>query len=520
MKLASAAALAASCLLAGASPAPAASGSTLVELRPVPEAAAGASLLRSHGATVVSTSLRIWRVPTDDARRLLPVLRRRGLLRASEPEVRYQPHAAYTFSDPLVASEWWRAAVGADAAEPPGPGKPVTVVDNGVDLTHPEFAGRPDTTALDRQEISGARTGFHGTAVSSLVAAPANGVGEVGVYPQAVLQVFDANLSGSLTNAEVIRGIEAAAATGPGVVNLSLGSTEFDPLVRDVIDEAFGKRLIIVAAAGNDGESGSPEEFPASLPHVLTVAATDAHNHPASFSTESLGVDLAAPGEGVPYAVPLAYDPSGYSSGDGTSFASPIVAGATAWVWTARPELDNTQVFDLMRFSARDVGERDFDSETGFGLLDIPAALSAEAPPPDPLEPNEDVDLVAPGGLFAKGKPLLTHPGALAARLRARLDASEDPEDVYRVYVPAHRTLTVTVAGDADLSLAAWGPSTRSVGEHGIALRRDLLAIDEGGRSATVEIENRRASALFAYVDVTLGTYATTAGYMLATKGV
>ena len=76
---------------------------------------------------------------------VLPVLRRRGLLRRAEPEVTYRPHAAFTFSDPLVAGEWWRAAVGADAADPPGPGKPVTVVDNGVDLTHPEFTGRPNT---------------------------------------------------------------------------------------------------------------------------------------------------------------------------------------------------------------------------------------------------------------------------------------------------------------------------------------------------------------------------------------
>src|SRR5207253_10191780 len=132
-----------------------------------------------------------------------------------------------------------------------------------------------------------------------------------------------------------------------------------------------------------------------------------------------------------------------------TSFASPIVAGATAWVWTARPQLDVTQVFDLMRFSARDIGEPGFDSETGFGLLDIPAALAAPAPPRDPLEPNDDVDLVAPNRLFAAGKRPLTHPGKLGARLTARLDATEDPEDVYRVYVPPHRTLVVTARGDA-----------------------------------------------------------------------
>jgi subtilisin family serine protease len=401
-----------------------------------------------------------------------------------------------------VASEWWRAAVGADVVEPPGPGKPVTVVDTGLDMTHPEFAGRPNTIPLNEQQVEAGGIEFHGTAVSSLVAAPANGVGVVGVYPDAVLQVWDADLSGALTTSEVIAGIEAATKTGPGVINLSLGSTEFDPMLRDAIMAAFAKGLVVVAAAGNERSAGSPPEFPANLSHVLTVAATDEQGNATSFSNASQGVDLAAPGQDIPIAVPLWADPSGYSVGDGTSFAAPIVAGATAWVWTARPDLDNTQVFDLMRFSAKDIGEPGFDSDTGFGLLDIPSALAYPAPPPDPLEPNDDIYLVRADGLFATGARAVADRLHQHTKLVARLDATEDPEDVYRVLVPSDWRLVATLKASDEVNLAIWGPRTRSVHERGAAFARDLVALsDIPGKTQVVRATNSARSTEVLYLD-------------------
>ena len=83
--------------------------------------------------------------------------------------------------------EWWLAHIGADpAAAPPGPGVPITIVDSGTDPTHPEFAGRPNTTFLNDQTTSG-RDEYHGTIVASVAAAPENGVGLAGVYPSAAL---------------------------------------------------------------------------------------------------------------------------------------------------------------------------------------------------------------------------------------------------------------------------------------------------------------------------------------------
>ena len=481
-------------------------------------------LLRRNGGELVARELMLWRLRTRAARRLLPLLRETGTLRYVEPDRPLRRRAVPPIDhvlrgDPFVPSEYWISLVGADRAEPPGPGKPVTVVDTGVDVTHPEFAGRPATVLLNAQYVAGTADD-HGTAVSSLVAAPANGIGLVGVYPEAALQIWDASPrgSGELTQADEIAGILAASRRGPGVINLSLGSGHYDRLEEEAVLTAFRRGSIVVASSGNEFQHGNPEEYPASLNHVLTVAATDERGLPAYFSSSSSAVDLTAPGQRIPVAVPLSYDPAGYGLDDGTSFSAPLVSGATAWVWTARPELDNTQVFDLMRFSARDVWKAGYDEHTGFGMLDLPRALRDRAPIPDPQEPNDDVDHVRPGGLFWSGRELLTHGRRPRAALRARLDASEDPADVYRVALPPRATVTVFVAGDADVELHLWGPRTRSVFEKGKARARDLLAASEraGKRQELVRFTNRTGRPFVAYADVFLANGVRAAVYALS----
>ncbi len=87
----------------------------------------------------------------------------------------------------------------------------------------------------------------------------------------------------------------------------------------------------------------------------MTVGSSSREDIVSAFSSASPGMDLVAPGEGIPTASPPLFNDSGYSSSTGTSFAAPIVAGALAWIWTARPELDKTQVVELLRRSARDI---------------------------------------------------------------------------------------------------------------------------------------------------------------------
>ena len=314
--------------------------------------------LRRAGGVKLANALPVWRLRTGPGLRALPALMRRGLVPEVEPD---QPLTlANHLSDPYVLNglEWWPSFVGLDRAEPPGPGKPLTIIDTGVDLTHEEFAGRPSTTPLNAQSTS-APSDEHGTAVASTAAAPTNGLGVVGVYPQANLQVWDASpLGDGITAGDVIQGLDAAISTGQGVVNLSLGSHFQNPLLDAMIAVTFAKGTLVVAAAGNSREEGSPLEYPASLPHVLTAGAIGPSGLPTFFTSGSPHVDLAAPGWDIPVAVPGTYSPPNkYDSFSGTSFASPIVAGATAWVWTVRPTLDITQLFEVMRLSAQDISD-------------------------------------------------------------------------------------------------------------------------------------------------------------------
>lgn len=373
--------------------------------------------------------------------------------------------------DPLSADEWWRAAIGADGLTPPGPGVPLTIVDSGLDVTHPEFAGRPNTETLNPQEPA-PLGGEHGTAVASLAGAPANGQGIVGVYPEAILRSWDtARGAGTrLESAEIASGILEATRRGPGVINLSLGGPDRDRAIERAVAEAVRRGMLVVAASGNDGLSGSPISYPAALPHVLTVGATTRAGAVASFSSKSPYVDLAAPGAGLTVATALG---RGWQAGSGTSFSTPLVAGAAAWIWTARPELDAGQVAEILRRSARDIDTPGRDASSGFGLLDVRAALAYPTPIRDPLEPNDGLD---PSSTGSTGVPSLTTPTRPETRVAARVDAYEDPRDVYRVWLPARRTVVVTAtAQPGDVDLALWRRPTG----------RDLRASDRLASAAS-----------------------------------
>jgi hypothetical protein len=462
------------------------------------EAARGA---RIPGATLISRRLGIWRLPSSEAAHIGLGLSARGIARAIEPDRELSPQRASV--EPFAGLEWWRAAVGADRVTPPGPGKLVTVVDTGLDVSHPEFAGRPNTTLLNPQSTSEGEDEEHGTAVSSVLAAPENGVGVVGIYPQAALGEWD---SGPLFVSNVIQGIERALDAGPGVINMSFGFDGYDAMLADEIDVAFGSGTLLVAAAGNDFLEGNAEHSPASLHHVLTIAATDEQNKSSFFSNRSLAVDLSAPGENIPVAVPFWANDSGWAAADGTSFSSPLVAGAAAWVWTRRPELDVTQLFDLMRWSATDIDAQGFDEDTGWGLLNVPAALSDPPPAVDPHEPNEDIYEIVAGKLFKTADPPLTSPGRGRMTLSARLDITEDPEDVYRVWVPAHRRVVITVvpSGDADVEL--WNATTPSVLVTGAARKKHLIdgSGNDGRTAEHVAARNRGRRGVFVFLDVYL----------------
>jgi hypothetical protein len=484
---------------------------------------AAAGTLRRAGGVLIAPPLDLWRLPTASAQRALPALMRRGIVRSITPDrpIGTQPGGTSgflsQFTDPLSSSEWWPSHIGADQWTSPGPGVPLTLIDSGVDLSHEEFASRPNTFALNTMSFNGNDEELHGTATASVAAAPQNGVGLVGVYPQAKLQLWDASPQGQLTVGDEINGLFAARKRGPGVVNLSLGGFDRIPIEEHAIMNVIERGSLVVASAGNDREGGSTPSYPASFPHVLTVGATDESDRVTVFSSVSSALDLAAPGQDIAVAVPKLFSPSGYATEDGTSFSAPIVSGAAAAIWTARPTLTNTQLFEVMRRSARDVGRRGWDADTGYGLLDIPAAMVRKAPPSDLQEPNEDVYLVKPNGLTKAGHAPLTRQNRLQASVTASLEKGEDPEDVYRVWLPAGGHLVVTARPTANVTLEIWGNRTKSVFERGKAAIRDLLGASAhaGRRFERVTLKGRGVGQ-YVYVDVFIPKKVVQASYSLS----
>jgi hypothetical protein len=121
-------------------------------------------------------------------------------------------------------------------------------------------------------------------------------------------------------------------------------------------------------------------------------------------------------------------------------------------VWSARTNLTNGQVADVLRESAQDVSTPGYDTSTGFGLVNIANALAAPTPLNDPLEPNDDIAFVD-GSAFRSADPYVWR-GTSRSPIRASVDVVEDPVDVYRIRVPARSSAVVrvrTTFGDADL---------------------------------------------------------------------
>jgi hypothetical protein len=428
---------------AHAAAAPAAPASWIVGAR---STAATARIARVHGARALRLS-GAYVLPAGRARAFATDLRRHGLLRYSQADTTVRRASAYEGNG--LETGWARGPVVAPELVPPPNPAPIGIVDDVVDATLPDVSqaklvkGSATTEVLDP----------HGTEVASVAAAQLNGTGVVGIMPGAPLLSFGLK---TLECTEAVNGILSAAEAGARVLNLSFGTVEDCFPLQLAVADAFASNTLVVAASGNEFAKGNPIVYPAAYPHVLSVGAVDMALAPTSFSTANAAVDLAAPGESVPVATPVALDRDGTADGitraDGTSFAAPIVTGVASWLIAARPGLEPGQYSDMLRRSAKDLGPAGWDKDTGFGLVDLAAALQAPTPAADPLEPNDGISFVD-GTAFSKADKYVWTGGA-ATTLSASVDPVEDPVDVYRVRVKAHRQAKVTLtpsAGNADL---------------------------------------------------------------------
>jgi subtilisin family serine protease len=376
---------------------------------------------------------------------------------------------------------------------PPPKGATIGIVDDLVDKSVADVA-QARLLNGDRAAV----TGEHGTAVASVAAGVQNGTGVLGILPGAPLLSFGLRTDSC---AEVSDGVLRLAERNAKVINISLGATDDCFLLQLAVADAFASGSLVVASSGNEFANGNPVVYPAAYPHVLSIAAVDETLEPTYFSTSNAAVDLAAPGQNVPVAIPMEFDTrdgvrDGLAKEDGTSFSAPIVSGVASWVIALRPKLTAGQVGDILRHSARDLSDPGYDSATGFGLVDLAKALQTPAGPVDPLEPNDGITFVD-GTAYNKPDPYIWR-GGRSRTLKASVDAVEDPIDVYRIRIGARRTAVVRLtpsAGDADL--AVYDRSAKSI------RRKPLARSSRGaGRTDAVKVRNRRKRARTLYVAV------------------
>lgn len=197
----------------------------------------------------------------------------------------------------------------------------------------------------------------HGTMVAGLVhlVAPTAKIMPV--------KVFDANGGSSLSL--IIQGIYYAVDSGAQVINMSFSMTGSSQALKKAIDYANSRRVILVAAAGNEGRSITV--YPAGYNNVIAVGATDNNNNRAAFSNFGPLVDLAAPGAGVISTYPMGK----YAAGWGTSFSSPLVAGAAALFVQLDPNINGPQAQHAAGHADPLNGQ-----QLGAGLLDLALACA------------------------------------------------------------------------------------------------------------------------------------------------
>ncbi|HEV7888231.1 MAG TPA: S8 family serine peptidase [Acidimicrobiales bacterium] len=336
----------------------------------------------------------------------LASVRRDPRVEWAEPDVRYR--ATEMPDDPCLVSacagarQWAPSVIKATEAWGLTHGSPtmlVAVVDGGVDATHPQLAGKvvvgPDLTGTVQDLCWN-----HGTHVAGTVAAmtdDAKGVAGIG-WDTRVLSIralsYDpqyGDCSGTLSN--IAKGIDTAVAAGARVVNLSLAGTFDSKTVRDSVENAVAHNVVVVAAAGNEGDlfRGNPVMYPAGIGDVLSVAATTSEDHTASFSERGGWIDIAAPGYGIVSTVPG----GGYGVMHGTSMATPHAAAAAALLLARSPGLSARQVVARIALSSDDYAGAGRDVR--YGRLNVYRALTDDGQPGYYMTGSD-------GGVFSFGR--------------------------------------------------------------------------------------------------------------------
>lgn len=215
----------------------------------------------------------------------------------------------------------------------------------------------------------------HGTSVASLIFS--SDPRAPGVAPGATpLSYRIADDDGASNTFLISQGILAAIEDGANFINLSLGTPSNSDLLRDTVEFAASRNVVIVASSGNTGTEGVL--FPAAYPSVIAVGAVDAANQHLDFSTTGSQVSLSAPG----LAITAAFPNERAASVTGTSFSAPIVTGSFAASMSNTGTVTSNTASAVRAVTSRlnDVGTQGTDPSTGAGVPDLWRVLNGNTP--------------------------------------------------------------------------------------------------------------------------------------------
>lgn len=392
----------------------------VVKLRPSSDSSVVEALARSARGQIVSA------IPQLNA---IVIRLEAGVLASSalatlraHPRVQYAEQDGYAYAladpnDPLYGSQWHYPMIQLPAAWDVTTGSPVivAVVDTGIRPDHPEFGdgvlvqgrnffnGADDANTTDPGCPNTQPTSYsHGTHVAGTVAALTNndvGVAGVAWGGASGVRIMPVRVLGELGSScgtgywsDTARGIVWATANGARVINLSLGGTADSQVMREAVQYALDRGVVVVAAAGNSNTSAP--FYPAAYLGVIAVSALACDGSKAWYSNFGAYIFVAAPGgdDGKDCPGGLSPDlvlstgwrpsePSNYTyvGLQGTSMVAPHVSGVAALL-VGRGVTGPQAVRERLRTTATDLGAPGWDPTYGYGLVNAAAAVGVSLP--------------------------------------------------------------------------------------------------------------------------------------------
>ncbi len=315
--------------------------------------------------------------------KLLKTLRNSDLKKYTESiEPDYIYHAFIAPNDPDYSKQWNLRGINIERAweENHGEGITVAVIDTGVsqvpDLRETEFVEGYDfvNDRSNAEDDNG-----HGTHVAGTIAQSTNNnYGVAGIaYKAKIMPLKVLSGTGGGTVADIAEAIRFAVDNKADVINMSLGGGGETQVMKEAIEYAYSKGVVIVAAAGNADDNSAA--YPARFPHVIGVSAVDASGNKAPYSNFGAGIDIAAPGgSDTGKIIQETIDPAqggepAFLGFQGTSMAAPHVAGVVALIKAAGIKEPNA-VLEVLQQSARKINDDPFN-HFGAGQLDAGNAL-------------------------------------------------------------------------------------------------------------------------------------------------